>query len=405
MKKLIAVYSILSVSLILLLGALGYTVMHDVYVQEINTVQNLAGAVITQYPNTETAFAEALYSQNREQIAAGTEILSGYGYDGEERLSENPKYRRMIWNFFSILTGLLLVLLLCGYLFFFACEKKRKSQEEQLLSALESCLSEDYRFIRDLKQLDEYENPQFSDTLVKLGEKLRLKTEALNEERDYTKSLVTDISHQLKTPISALKTCFSMYVEADTPQEKEEFQQRCKIQMDKLESLTSSLVQISRLETDMITIKKETTTLTDILIGAMNIVYDKARKKGMEIIIDDFEEMPLLLDEKWTAEAVANILDNAVKYSPKGSEIQIRVQKLYSFVRIEVEDSGIGIPKEERNQIFRRFYRGENETVKNEEGSGVGLYLARRIFEEQGGTVSVYSAKSKGSIFVIQLPL
>lgn len=108
---------------------------------------------------------------------------------------------------------------------------------------------------------------------------------------------------------------------------------------------------------------------------------------------------------KWTVEAIANILDNAIKYSQCGSDIQIRAQKLYSFVRVEIEDKGIGIPKEEQNKIFTRFYRGNNDIVKNQEGSGIGLYLSRSILEEQGGTVSVRSSLGKGSIFVIQLPL
>ena len=128
-------------------------------------------------------------------------------------------------------------------------------------------------------------------------------------------------------------------------------------------------------------------------------------KKNIEIVTSEFEDIPLYLDLKWTVEAIANILDNAIKYSQCGSDIQIRVQKLYSFVRVEIEDKGIGIPKEEQNKIFTRFYRGNNDIVKNQEGSGIGLYLSRSILEEQGGTVSVRSCLGKGSIFVIQLPL
>ena len=94
-----------------------------------------------------------------------------------------------------------------------------------------------------------------------------------------------------------------------------------------------------------------------------------------------------------------------IKYSPEGSVITIRAEKLFSFVRVEIEDRGIGIPKEERNRIFSRFYRGSSDAVKEQDGSGVGLYLTRRILEDQGGTVSVRSESGEGSTFIIQLPL
>lgn len=104
-------------------------------------------------------------------------------------------------------------------------------------------------------------------------------------------------------------------------------------------------------------------------------------------------------------EAISNIIDNAVKYSPENSSIYINVEKLFSFVRIEIKDNGIGILRNEQNKIFKRFYRGNDPVVKNLDGTGVGLYLSRRILEEEGGTVSVKSNNSRGSIFIIQLPL
>ena len=112
-----------------------------------------------------------------------------------------------------------------------------------------------------------------------------------------------------------------------------------------------------------------------------------------------------MLDKKWTVEAIANIIDNAVKYSPEHSRINIRVNKLFSFVRIEIEDFGIGIPKEERNKIFARFFRGSSDAVKEQEGSGVGLYLTKEDPGRSGGTVSVKSKQEAGSVFTVQLPL
>lgn len=282
-------------------------------------------------------------------------------------------------------------------------KKQQKAQEAKLLSLLERCLDDDYSFLEQGDALFPARQDIFADTFVQLAQKLRLKTEALAEEKDHTKTLVTDISHQIKTPLSALKTCFSLYLEADTPAESEEFLTRCRFQLEKLETLTASLLNISRLETAMIRPKPEMASLTEILVKAVNAAYDKAAAKRISIETETFSDITLLLDEKWTAEAIFNLLDNAVKYSPTDSSV--RIQKLCSFVRLEIEDQGIGIPREEYNQIFRRFYRGKSRIVRQSEGSGVGLYLARKILEDQGGTLSVKAAAVQGSIFVVQLPL
>ncbi|MDE6951231.1 MAG: HAMP domain-containing histidine kinase [Lachnospiraceae bacterium] len=274
-----------------------------------------------------------------------------------------------------------------------------------LQTMLERCLSDDYDFLRDFQKTPPMKQDELSDTFLKLAKKLSLKSEILAQERDHTKTLVTDISHQLKTPLSALKTCFFVYLEADTPEEKEEFGRRCQFQLEKLENLTASLIHISRLENAMILLRPAPVSLTQILIDAVNAVYEKAQSKEIILDIGDFEDITLSLDLKWTAEALFNILDNAVKYSETGSQILIRVQPLYSFVRLEIEDQGIGIPRGEYNNIFKRFYRVQNETVQKAEGSGVGLYLSRKILEEQGGTLSVKAAREQGSIFVVQLPL
>ena len=154
----------------------------------------------------------------------------------------------------------------------------------------------------------------------------------------------------------------------------------------------------------MITLQPETVSLVELLISAVNTVYPKASEKNMEIITEEFTDEKLCLDKKWVPEAIANILDNAVKYSPEHTPVLIRVHKLYSFVRIEIEDQGIGISREEKNKIFQRFYRGRHEVVRNQDGSGVGLYLSRKILEDSGGSVSVGSVSEGGSRFIVQLP-
>ncbi len=412
MKRLYFSY----ISIILLAGVLygifGFRYLHSQGLREFHMVGNLAGTVLAQEPDLEETVIAAIQDTDYRYLDQGVDALSKYGYDRSAFLADNPYYRRVRTQFAGLLALFLLsacALLTCGFLFFI---KKYRTRQRRLLALLDDCLAENYDFLEQREKILKEMGDPFADTLFKLGSKLQLKTTALSEERDYTKTLVTDISHQLKTPMSALRNCFVMYVEADTKEEREEFLRRCKMQIDKLENLIAALINISRLETSLITLCPEETDLTGLLVEAVNTVYMKALSKKITIEVCGEEENAqqpqphrLRLDKKWTAEALANILDNAVKYSPEGSRIDIRVQWLYSHVCIEIEDGGIGIPKNEYNQIFQRFYRGADPRVRDSEGSGVGLYLSRRIIEEQGGTVMVRPAPQQGSIFTVYLCL
>lgn len=417
MKKFAVLYTGILLAMTAVLAVVGVNFLKSGYQNEIRMAQTITGAVTSVYPQAESLIAETIaqsWAPDGDKTAAGrnTEadrengaaILGRYGYE-EEAVSKNHGYGKAVKSYLRVLLISLIFMLFCGYLLPGLERKKKKAQEDEVLSILEDCLSGRFEAACDEQRLEDLENPAFAGCLKKLVDSLRIKTEYLEAEHDNTKTLVTDISHQLKTPISAMKACFSMYLEAESETEKEEFLSRSRIQMDKLEALAFSLIQISRLETGVISLQKEEVLLTEILIGAVNTVYHKALEKQIHIETEEFEEHTLFLDRKWTEEALANILDNAVKYSPAGSSVRIRVQKLCSFLRIEIEDQGIGVLRDEQNRIFRRFYRGEEAAVRNQEGSGVGLYLTRKILEEQGGCISVRPAGRAGSIFVVQLPL
>lgn len=405
MKKQLLLYAGLQTAAAVFLIVFGLLFLRNVSLREVHTVQNLAGAVLADSPETESAFLRALSHPAEAKRQSGAELLARYGYEERNFPLQNSFYHRSLFAYLSILFIFFILSLSLACALFSLALKRQNKQTAALSSFLERCLLDDYGFLEHPEELAPLHSDALSDNLLKLLQKLRLKSEALADEKDNTKTLVTDISHQLKTPLSALKSCFSVYLEADTWEEKREFGERCKFQLDKLENLTASLINISRLENAMILLRPAPVPLTDILVEAVNAVYGKAASGQIAIDTEDFPDITLHLDRKWTAEALFNILDNAVKYSPAGTTVRIRVQTLCSFVRVEIEDQGIGIPKEEYNKIFKRFYRGRHETVQRIEGSGVGLYLSRKILEEQGGTLSVKAAKGQGSIFVAQLPL
>lgn len=263
----------------------------------------------------------------------------------------------------------------------------------------------------DWYEEDEVDN-RLLDELESLGSYVEMVEEQAHKEKEETKTLVTDISHQLKTPVAALHSCLEILKNQDlTVEERKEFESRLERQMKSLEQLIGALVNISRLETGMIELKLTKGRAFDVLLEAINRIWEKARKKEIEIEMDaedGLEEILILRDPKWLCESLINVLDNAVKYSPVGSTVTIRAATTVSFLRLEVKDEGIGIPRENYHKVFQRFYRGEAPLVQKEEGSGVGLYLARKIIEGHNGTISLDArrmTKEPGSVFVIQLPL
>lgn len=407
---LVVVYLLFTLSI----GFVGFKFLNTQYTQELRLLSNITGAVLSQHPALEETLLDAIQDTQGQYADEGLNILSKYGYGDHLSMYDDIQYRDTLAGFLSAFFVFIFLSLFIITVCFILLDKKRNMQEKYLLTLLDHFLSEDYSSLERRSEMHTILGDAFTDALLKLGHKLRLKTQMLSEERDNTKTLVTDISHQLKTPVSALKNCLAMSMEADSPIERDAFLERCSLQLTKLESLLENLINISRLETSLITLHQEKTILSDILLDAVNTVYVKALQKTITIEVlntsepkdeDSSSDLVLSLDRKWTTEALANILDNAIKYSPAESAITLRLNKLYSYVRIEIEDAGIGIPKKEYNKIFKRFYRGQHPTVQQCEGSGVGLYLSRRIIEEQGGSITVKPAVRQGSIFVVQLPL
>lgn len=230
--------------------------------------------------------------------------------------------------------------------------------------------------------------------------------ERLAEEENSTKALITDISHQLKTPLASIRMSHELVKsETLTVEERQEFLKSETQEINKLELLLEELVNISRLESNMIQLKPEYQSMKQTITEAVSQVYMKAHNKQMEICVEFEADILVKHDIKWTVEALVNVLDNAIKYSEAGTTIQIRVERLSTYLLIEIEDEGMGITEEELHKIFKRFYRGEGARKCVKDGAGVGLYLARWIVEQQGGTILAKRKFGKGSIFKITLPL
>ena len=240
--------------------------------------------------------------------------------------------------------------------------------------------------------------------VTKLSGILVAQNNRLKSERDGIKSLISDISHQLKTPLANLRVYFDLLQDQNlTPVEREEFVHNLQGQLEKLSFLMDSMIKMSRLESGVIQLSPEMASLNETSLTAIKQVYQKALAKNIHLSLEAVQDIQLQHDCNWTTEAIFNLLDNAVKYTPSGGSVNVKLEKYELFARLDITDTGSGLDEVEINHVFKRFYRGEN--ARHQEGVGIGLYLLREIIQKQGGYVKVHSKKDEGSTFSLFLPL
>lgn len=227
---------------------------------------------------------------------------------------------------------------------------------------------------------------------------------ALSRQKEKLQAAVSDISHQSRTITGSLMLITETLLGKSMPQETyREFFMLLKTQTEKLESFMDSLLEVSLLENEILTLHKELCPLYETLVLAVNRALTALEEKGIRFSLQCPEELSFPHDCRWTSEAVYNLLDNAVKYTPKDGAVSVTVQRWEFFAVITVTDSGRGIPEEEQAAVFRRFYRGKE--VHATKGLGIGLHLAREIITRQGGYIQVSSVPGQGASFRVCLPL
>lgn len=224
----------------------------------------------------------------------------------------------------------------------------------------------------------------------------------LAREKDRIKALISDISHQTKTPIANILLYAQLLQEQENlPADCIQIVNQIAAQSEKLNFLIQALVKSSRLETGIIAVSPKQGDIAGLLVSVCNDIGKKAEQKKVSVSMK-FDNLTAIFDRKWTEEALYNILDNAVKYTPEYGNISISAVSYELFCRINITDNGIGIAEQDIPSIFNRFYR--SPSVNQYEGVGIGLFLSREIIAAQGGYIKVASVAGKGSTFSVFLP-
>lgn len=413
MKKTVFRYGIIWLVSILALSA---ALLLPAVIRETDRV-NQFYELLQRHPSLEAELAEMLVQEpdSRFGMAQEGELFSEkYGYDFLAGMLDGETVR--IW---AALAAVITIIVVCSGIGSCCSQKHRQKLlleqmglfNEQLLKFRAGEFQTDgslpWERVDD-SQIQDVQWIKLWENIRELGAYFAGLKEKMQAEEESTKALITNISHQLKTPLASLRMSHELFLAEEMSQEeKSEFLAQEEYEINRLELLLDELVNLSRLENHMIQIQMVPGSIKETIVGAVSQIYRKAADKGIEISMEMKLEEDFMVphDAKWTGEALSNILDNAVKYSDAGTKVEICVQKMIKYVKIEIADEGMGIPKEELHRIYQRFYRGRQAASSVKEGAGVGLYLVRMIIERQKGIVTAKNRSGGGTVFSVMLPL
>lgn len=247
---------------------------------------------------------------------------------------------------------------------------------------------------------DESLDSAISDRLNRIMKISRMQKEIAEKERDTVKSLITNINHQIRTPLTNITLYTGLLRERLKDSESIRLADKIENNAAKLEFFMRELLKSSYAEQEIITVSPKIIDLDTVLKKSCQSAELDAMKKKI-CLISEYTSCKVYADPKWTEEVFTNIIENAVKYSPDGSTVTIQSILYESFVCVQIIDHGIGIPEEEQGKIFQRFYRGTNVTDK--QGFGIGLYLAREVLSKQQGYIKVKSSINIGTTIEVFL--
>ena len=222
-----------------------------------------------------------------------------------------------------------------------------------------------------------------------------------DRQKDQISALISDISHQTKTPVANLQLYAQLLSEQPLTPQGKDCAAAISAQAEKLQTLIEALVKTSRLETGILSLHPQSGEISPVVERSCTQYVPKAAEKGITLTVG-LTEGSAVFDCKWTEEAVCNLLDNAVKYTPSSGTVTVEVKNYELFSAVRVTDTGPGISEAEQAKIFGRFYRASG--AWQTEGVGIGLYLTRQIAEKQGGYVKVESTPGMGSTFSLYIP-
>ena len=396
-KSYVKSFFILFIITIVLCVGTTFTAINIIKDKVIENNQAIIGQIISQRPEVEEEIIDIITQGNsKENINLGKEILAKYNYGNNLSLTNEPIIKESMSKIFIIFLILicfvLIVSLILAILYFRKIYKDIKDMTDYVYNS-----SEGRNF--DMKNRNQEGQIGLLKTeLIKMINILKEKVELLNNEKIFLNEVISDISHQLKTPMTSLIILNDLMYE-DLPKEtKIEFLDKIKSQLNRMEWLIKSMLKLSKVEAKVIDFEKKEVKVSELIKKSISPSLISMEIKNIELTVNGDENISYIGDINWSCEAFVNIIKNCIEHTDTNGKINISYEENPLYCEVVIKDSGEGIDKKDLPHIFKRFYKGKSS---KDDSVGIGLAMAKSIIESQNGDIYVKSEKNKGSEFHI----
>lgn len=363
-----------------------------------NFNQKIAGIidnVLEKYPDIEKREIVEILNSNDK---TNNEILREYGIELDKDsviLENNTDFQKFI--IIDINTLILFILILS--IIFFKYNHSESKKINEITKYIEEINRGNYKL--NIEENTEDELSILKNELYKIT--IMLKEVAENSQKDKTtlKDSLSDISHQIKTPITSILIMLdNILSDENMPEDiKKDFIKDIKREIINIKFLVESILKLSKIDSNSIKFIKKEVFIKDIINEAVKNVSMLSELKNIEIIVSGDDSIKTICDLKWQVEAITNILKNCIEHSYENRKIYINYNQNNMYTELKIEDNGTGIDAKDLPHIFERFYKGKNSSS---DSVGIGLALSKSIIESNNGYIQVDSKLNKGTTFIIK---
>ncbi|WP_107619169.1 sensor histidine kinase [Clostridioides difficile] len=397
-KKFLSKY--VTLMFVVIIISIGFSVVNVSLTKDmiVRNNQAIIGTLSSKYPNLESEIVDIItQGKSMENTDYGKKILSKYNYDKSIRINSEPIISKLVLETIKIniiLVCIIFILILVLVVRYF----KSIYNDLSDMTKYVYYSSEGKPF--DMKNKNQEGQIGLLKTeLLKMTTILNEKVELLKREKIFLNNTISDISHQLKTPMTSLIMLNDLLYN-DVPYEvKIDFLNKIKNQLNRMDWLIKSMLKLSKVEAKVINFKKDKVKFSELIHRAMQSMKIPMEIKNQKLTIEGSDNISYIGDIDWSVEALVNIIKNCVEHTPEFGNITITYKENPLFSELIIKDDGEGIHKKDIPHVFKRFYRGRSSS--KEDSVGIGLAMSKSIIESQNGDIYVNSEKGKGTEFHI----
>ena len=363
----------------------------------IQNNQAIVGNIVSKYPELEKDIVSVItQAKNKENIDLGAKVLQKYNYDSSTNLSQEPIVQNNIYKMLKInilfITFVFICLITISFYFFIKIYRDIKDMTDYVYHSSEG---------REYEMKNKNQEGQIGilkTEIMKMTTVLKEKVALLHSEKIFLNDTISDISHQLKTPMTSLMLLTDLMYNDLDKEKKIEFLDRTNAQLSRMDWLIKSMLKLSKLEAKVIDFKTDKVNINELIKRSISPLLVPIELRNISLNINGDKEASYTGDIEWSSEALSNIIKNCIEHTKEGGTLDITYEENPIYSEIIIKDNGEGIDKDDIQNIFKRFYKGKNS---KSDSVGIGLAMAKSIIESQNGDTYVKSKKNRGSEFHI----